>query len=912
MRPLRSRGVRIRAADRRVSGGPRTPPVEESRPGAEIAGGSRVSGALRRGDSPAGTGHHSSPAFQFEKSFNPRRAGMSSHIDIRKPLLVAAPLLLLVALPAVAQAPREQQLFDNGWRFHPGDVVQGESTALSDAAWRPLDLPHDWSIEGPFGPQHASGTGFLPGGTGWYRKTFALPDSLRGRKVSVRFDGVYRNSTVWLNGELLGFRPYGYSTFEYDLTPHLRFGRAVSGGGAGGGESGAGANVLAVRVEREVVADSRWYPGTGIYRHVWLNVTGPLHIAPWGVYVTTPVVSEAEALVSVETRLMNEMPADARTTVVTSILNEEGEEVGSTRGNEVGSTLAEEAIAAARDRTFAQQLAIARPALWSPDAPRLYTAVSRVYQDGKLVDEQRTQFGIRRFHFSPDSGLIFNGRALKLKGVCLHHDLGVLGAAFFEEALERRLRSLKAIGVNALRAAHNPMSPEFYALADRMGFLVMDEAFDEWLGGKRKWAEGWNQGVAERRGYHEFFEEWGVRDVQSMVLRDRNHPSIIMWSIGNEIDYPGDPFVHPLGREARNQPGPSANLMAPIARRLIAAVKELDASRPVTMALADIDASNATGVADMLDVVGYNYLEQHYVRDHAAYPARVIYGSENSRGIDAWRTVALNDFVAGQFLWTGVNFLGEAGRWPTHGSNAGLLDLQGFWKRDAYLRQALWSDEPMVYATAWAAGADSSRIADWPRGLGRVAAAERWGWTADARRNIPLEIYSNCDSVEVLLNGRSLGVKPVADPLLPALLWAVPNEAGTVEVVGRNAGGVAARFQLKTVGPPARIQLTPDLATIGSAGRQVSTIEVHVLDASGNRIPDAALTVSFAVSGAGRLVAAASADLTDTAPPTAGQVKLYQGRAVAVVRSADGSGRIVVRATAPGVAPAEAIIAVER
>ena len=861
---------------------------------------------------------------------------MSSHSIMSKLFPVVSPLLLLlllllVALPANAQAPRERQLFDNGWRFQPGDVVQGESPALSDATWRQLDLPHDWSIEGPFSQQHASGTGFLPGGTGWYRKTFQLPDSLRGRKISIRFDGVYRNSTVWLNGELLGARPYGYSTFEYDLTPHLRFGSAISGGGGGGagGRPGGAANVLAVRVEREVVADSRWYPGTGIYRHVWLNVTGPLHIAPWGVYVTTPVVGEAEALVSIETRVMNETPAEARTTVVTSILDERGEEVGSTRSEEVGSARGEEAgsahreeaasargeeaIAAARDRTFAQQLAIARPALWSPMTPRLYTAVSRIYRDGRLVDEQRTQFGIRRFHFSPDSGLIFNGRALKLKGVCLHHDLGVLGAAFFEEALERRLRSLKAIGVNALRAAHNPMSPEFYALADRMGILVMDEAFDEWLGGKRKWAEGWNQGVAERRGYHEFFEEWGVRDVQAMVLRDRNHPSIIMWSIGNEIDYPGDPFVHPRGRQQNpNAGGPSANLMAPIARRLIAAVKELDASRPVTMALADIDASNATGVADMLDVVGYNYLEQHYARDHAAYPARVIYGSENSRSTDAWRAVALNDFVAGQFVWTGMNFLGEAGRWPTHGSNAGLLDLQGFWKRDAYLRQALWSDEPMVYAAAWAAGTDTARMADWPRSMGRVASVERWGWTADPRRNIPLEIYSNCDSVEVLLNGRSLGVKPIADPLLPAIVWAVPNDAGSVEVLGRNAGTVAARFQLKTVGPPARIQLTPDLSTIGSAGRQVSTVEVHVLDGSGNRIPDADLTVSFEVAGEGRLIAAASADLTDSTPPTSSQVKLYQGRAVAVVRSAAGPGRIVVRAKAPGVAPAEAIIAVER
>jgi beta-galactosidase len=800
--------------------------------------------------------------------------------------------VLLVTLPASAQAPRERQLFDDGWRFHLGDVGQGESPGLEDRSWREVDLPHDWSIEGPYDPQYASGTGFLPGGIGWYRKTFRLPASVRGQRVSIRFDGVYRNSTVWINGELLGSRPYGYSSFEYDLTPHLRF--------------GPGANVLAVRVEREVVADSRWYTGSGIYRHVWLNVTGTLHVAPWGVYVTTPVVGEAEALVSVETRVMNESPGEARTRVVTSVLSAEGEEVARTEG--------EERIASAGDRTFVHQVALADPALWSPRTPHLYVAVTRVYRDGVLIDEQRTEFGIRSFRFIPDRGLVLNGQPLKLKGVCLHHDLGVLGAAFFEEALARRLRSLKAIGVNALRTAHNPMAPEFYEMADRMGFLVMDEAFDEWIGGKRKWAEGWNVGVAERRGYHEYFDEWGVRDAQAMVRRDRNHPSIIMWSLGNEIDYPGDPFTHPRGRQTSSeaQPGLSANLMAPIARRLIAAVKELDTSRPVTMGLADIDASNATGVADMLDVVGYNYQEQHYERDHQAHPDRVIYGSENSRSVDAWGAVVLNDYVAGQFVWTGMSYLGEARQWPSHGSDAGLLDVQGFWKRDAYLRQALWSEEPMVYAVAWGPAADESRMADWPRPMGRVPAVERWGWTEDPRPDIPLEIYSNCDSVEVLLNGRSLGVRPIADPLVPALLWAVPNEEGTVEVRGRKAGAVAARFQLNTIGPPARLELTPDLSTLRAGGQQVSTVEVRVLDGNGNRIPDADLTVSFEVAGQGRLLAVASADLTDTTPVTAREVTLYQGRAVAVVRSGAGPGRIAVRATATGVAPAEVTIAVER
>jgi beta-galactosidase len=809
---------------------------------------------------------------------------------------LGALLLAAVQAPAYAQL-RERQLFDNGWRFHLGDVTQGQSPAFADKGWREVDLPHDWSIEGPYSPKNASGTGFLPGGIAWYRKTFQLPASMRGRKVSIRFDGVYRDSTVWINGTRLGSRPYGYSSFEYDLTPHLR--------------SGASPNVLAVRVDHSVVADSRWYPGSGIYRHVWLNVTGPVHIAPWGTYVTTPVAGDAEALASIETRVVNESPGEARTIVITSVLDERAEEVASAK--------TEDSISPDRDRTFAQQVAISRPGLWSPEQPRLYTAISRLYVDGKLVDEQRTPFGIRSFYFSPDKGLVLNGQPVKMRGVCIHHDLGALGAAFFEEALERRLKSFKEIGVNAIRCSHNPMAPEFYDLCDRLGFLVMDEAFDEWIGGKRKWAEGRNNGAVARRGYNEVFEQWGVRDTQDMVLRDRNHPSIVMWSIGNEIDYPDDPFTHPRGRgydpsvprEAGVKPNSlSANLMPGIARRLISAVKQFDVTRPVTMALADINASNATGVANMLDVVGYNYLEQFYDRDHKAYPSRVIYGSENSRSLDAWRPVAVNEYVAGQFLWTGMDYLGEAGRFPTHGSSAGLLDLQGFRKRDAYFRQALWSGKPMVYAAAWAAGSDESRMAQWPRNMGRTALVERWDWNGDPRKNIPIEIYTNCDSVELFLNSRSLGEKQIADRLFPALVWAVPNEAGTVEVVGKNGGAMVARFQLRSIGQPARIELIPDLKTLKNDGRQVSTIEVRVVDQYGSRVPDAALTVTFEVAGAGRLMAVGNADLTDGSPVTASQVRLYQGRAVAVVRSAAGSGKITVRATAPGLA-GETVLAVE-
>ena len=449
----------------------------------------------------------------------------------------------------------------------------------------------------------------------------------------------------------------------------------------------------------------------------------------------------------------------------------------------------------------------------------------------------------------------------------------------------------------------------------------MDEAFDEWIGGKRKWVAGRNNGTASLRGYHEVFEEWGVRDASDMVLRDRNHPSIILWSIGNEIDYPDDPFTHPRGRgfdpSVPRQPtekktGLSADLMPAIARRLIAAVKQFDGTRPVTMALADINASNATGVANLLDVVGYNYLEQFYDRDHKAYPARVIYGSENSRSLDAWRSAATNAFVAGQFLWTGMDFLGEAGRFPNHGSGAGLLDVQGFWKRDAYLRQALWGDEPMVYAAAWRPDAGESRMTNWQRSLGRVPAAERWGFADDARKSIPVEIYSNCDSVEALLNGRSLGEKTISDRLAPALIWAIPNEPGKVEFIGKKGGARVARFELGSVGQPYRIALSSDLKTLKNGGRQVATIEVAVVDREGKRVPDATPMVGFEVTGAGRLAGIGNGDLSDGTAATAREIKLYQGRAVVVVRSGVASGEIRVRATSSGLGAGEVVIAVER
>ncbi len=781
-----------------------------------------------------------------------------------------------------ADPVRARQSFDEDWKFHRGEVHGGEKADLDETGWRRLDLPHDWSIEGPYSAANASGTGFLPGGIGWYRKTFTLPESLRGRRIVVEFDGVYRDSDVWINGAHLGRRPYGYSSFAYELTPWIHFGDKP--------------NLLAVRADHSVVADSRWYTGSGIYRHVRLTITHPVHVARWGTYVRTPVVRDDEALVSVETNVVNASKAAARVRLVTVVEDAFGREAARLED--------EELIPPGRSYTFAQQGPVRKPMLWSLENPYLYTAVTRVYTDGKLSDEDRTPFGIRTIRFSAGAGFFLNGKPVKFKGVCIHHDLGALGAAFFEAALERRLKLLKELGVNAIRGSHNPMSPEFYDLCDRLGLLVMDEAFDEWTEGKRKWAEGWNVGTAGTRGYHEAFEEWASRDLEELVLRNRNHPSVVLWSIGNEIEYPGDPFTHPFSGGAK--PGtPSANILPFVARRLIATIKRLDSTRPVTQALADIDSSNATGLASMLDVTGYNYQEQHYERDHKLYPERVILGTENRHPAPLWRMVAENPYVLGQFLWTGTDYLGEARRYPYRGSTQGLLDYCGFRKPDSYEREALWSGRPMAYAAVLEPGSQPGVAgqAD-PATRGRRL-AEHWNWSGFPQKSLKVYVYTNCTSAELLLNGRSLGEKKVEDRYSLALLWDVPNEPGVVRVIGKQDGVAAARFELATAGEPKRIHLVPDKTILRANGNDLSHIEVRVVDESGRRVHGARQWIEFDVTGAGRLAAVDNSDPSDVSPVQANRRQAYQGRALAIVRSGKQAGQIRIRASAGGLASAD-------
>jgi beta-galactosidase/beta-glucuronidase len=785
---------------------------------------------------------------------------------------------LLAALSCLhaADGGRVRRGFDEAWRFHLGDVTGGEQADLNDSGWRKLTLPHDWSIEQPYSASNPSGNGYLPGGVGWYRKSFPVPEAAGGRMVSLEFDGVYRDSDVWINGHHLGHRPYGYSSFAYDLTPYLKTGNQ--------------SNLVAVRVDHSQAADSRWYTGSGIYRHVWLTITAPVHVAHWGTYVRTPVAGVAEALVSVETAVVNDSASATRVRLVTTIEN--------AAGHEVGTATAEASLKAAESRSIAQQAVVTNPKLWDLERPELYTAVSRVYVDGAAADEYRTPFGIRDIRFDANTGFYLNGRPEKLKGVCIHHDLGALGAAFNEAALERRLKLLKQIGVNAIRCSHNPMAPELYEACDRLGLLVMDEGFDEWTLGKNKWVQGRNVGTPSHDGYNQAFDEWAVRDISDMVLRDRNHPSVILWSIGNEIEYPNDPFSHPRGRGGMRPNAPSADQLPPIARRLISAIKLLDGTRPVTQALADIQSSNATGLASLLDVAGYNYLEQNYARDHETYPQRIVLGSENSHSLAAWQTVAQNAWVAGQFLWTGVDYLGESNRYPDRGSVAGLLDYCGFRKPESYLREALWTDHPMVYAAAREA------VPAGGRGGGRLV--EHWNWAEDSRKTIPVEVYTRCSSVELSLNGRSLGTKSPPNLLEPVLRWDVPNEAGVVRAVGQWAGkpGECAHFELATAGAPARLELAADPFDL-AAGPELISIEIRIVDAAGHRVFGAALPISVAVTGPGELAALDNSDPRDVASVQAGHRTAYQGRILALVRTGSEAGFVTVLASANGLPAAE-------
>ncbi|MFC1782484.1 glycoside hydrolase family 2 TIM barrel-domain containing protein [Planctomycetota bacterium] len=765
--------------------------------------------------------------------------------------------------------------FDFDWRFSRGDFVTAMMPGFDDSSWRTVNLPHDWSIEGPFGADYGSGNGYAPGGLGWYRRHFRLDPIHKDKVVAIEFDGVYHNSEVWINGHFVGRRPYGYSSFQYDLTPHVRF--------------GSDENIVAVRVDHSRFADSRWYTGSGIYRYVRLRLTDKLHIAHWGNYVTTPEINKESALVRVETTIKNGYDKAQDFSLQSDIIT--------TEGLVAGSMTTSYTVDADREQTLVQQITIDHPRLWSIETPAMYVVQNRVIADSGVIDQTSTPFGIRSIRFDPQRGFFLNDQQVKIKGVCLHHDAGCLGAAVPEKVLERRLRLLKELGANAVRTSHNPPAPELLDLCDRLGLLVKDEAFDEFTPPKNKWVSGWNVGEPSRFGYGEVFARWSVIDMQDMVRRDRNHPCVIMWSIGNEIDYPNDPFSHPVLGGSYRPDHPTAKNLLLYSKPLVEAVKKWDRTRPVTAGLASIPVSEAVGLTELLDVVGYNYQENRYQNDHQKHPQRFIYGSETGDSYNSWTVVRDNDYVAGQFLWTGIDYLGEAGRWPNRANGAGLLDLCGFKKPIAWFRQSLWSDEPMVYICA--SGSRSRRT----RGSGGF---EHWNWPKN--QIITILCYTNCPEMSLELNHELIGTRQLSEATQGVQRWEIPYKKGVLRAVGRKSGRVMCEYFLKTAGPASRIELLPDATQLRANGKDICHLEFQIVDDQGVRVPDAGPELMFEVTGPGQIIGIENGNLNNLEDYQDQVQRAYRGRGLAILQSTTVPGQIKVKVTSDGLESATLFI----
>lgn len=803
-------------------------------------------------------------------------------------------LVLIAALPSPAAAQRERLSMDPGWRFTLGDVPGAERPGFEDRQWRRLDLPHDWSIEGTPREDAPGGgrIGYFPAGIGWYRKAFRMPAGARGRgrEAWLEFDGVYMNSDVWINGVHLGRRPYGYIGFAYDITPHLV----------------AGINVLAVRVDNSRQPNSRWYTGSGIYRHVWLTVADPLHIGHWGVSVTTPRADSASTDVVTRVRVENDNRAPRRGLLRSVVLD--------SAGREVGRTEAPFSLAAGERVELEQRLRVEFPHLWSVDRPYRYALRSEILDGARSADLTTTMFGIRTIGYDSDRGFLLNGARVKMKGVNLHHDAGGFGAAVPERVWERRLEALRAMGANAIRTSHNPPAPEFLDLCDRLGFLVMAEAFDEWTIGK----------LAE--GYHNYFDEWSARDLTDFIRRDRNHPSIVLWSAGNEIG---------------EQSAPDG---ARVLRRLIDLFHHEDPTRPVTTGNDNIAADGHPASMEFLDaedVVGYNYVDRWRERrevfaepDRHEHPDWKMIGTESgtifqsfderySLGDDPalvrpnyttgmleaerrWKWVAMRDYFAGDFMWTGIDYLGES-TWPFKGFASGALDITGQPKDAYYLYQSVWTDRPVLHLFP------------------------HWNWPGREGRVIPVLAYTGCGIVELFLNGRSLGEKRLefpaqgtsggwnsyAQPVVQAttndlhLSWDVPYEPGVLRAVGRRRDGTTTcEAEVRTAGPPAAIRLAADRDTISTDPGDVAHLTFEIVDSAGTVVPTADDMVMFTAVG-GALLLVDNANLRDLAPYRFDRRQAFNGRGLAIVRATQ-PGLLRLTASAGGLPPVSVTLAVRR
>ena len=799
-------------------------------------------------------------------------------------------LLMFLISYSIAGQPAGRSIldFNSGWKFYKGDVTEGQKTDLDDSKWRQLDLPHDWSIEGPFSKNNYSCTAYLPGGIGWYRKTFTVPDNESGKKVYIYFEGIYNNSEVWINGSYLGKRPNGYISFQYDLTPFINFGEE---------------NLIAVKVDHSLYGDSRWYTGSGIYRNVSLITEEPVHIKQWGIYTRTSGVTSSKAHLSADISVVNETNHNVNVKVISTLKY----------GNEtIARATGKVTLGSKEEKVVNQLFDVINPKLWSVDDPSLYSLVTEL-RGRELLDNTVTMIGFRDLKFDPDKGFFLNGRNLKLKGICMHHDAGTLGSAIPLEEIGRRLDILKEMGCNAIRTSHNPFSPEFLDLCDSKGFMVIDEAFDEWELPKKKWLAGWNAGTPGKEGYAVNFKEWAKRDLRDLILRDRNHPSIIMWSIGNEVDYPNDPYTHPiLNTEANPQTWakfsetlPHADRLGEVAGELAAIIKNLDKTRPVTAGLASALMSNETGYSDALDVAGYNYQESRYKADHIKYPKRPLYGSENGMTLEMWNYVADNDYVMGQFLWTGFEYLGEAGRFPVRSNTAGIIDLAGNKKPEFFFRQSIWSEKPMVFI-----GTADKNAKSGPDNLWSHKRVEPvWNWTEG--KMISVNAFSNCEEVELFLNNRSLGNKKMSDFVNRTISWDVPFEKGALKAIAKNNGQAVAEYELKTTGSPVKIVAVCNEKIMKADRNDLAHIFVTLCDEEGNPVYTAGNEIICEIEGPVRLLGMEDSNPANTEDYKDNKQHAYHGKLLIYMQALDNPGTATIKLTSENLGEATVVINVK-
>ena len=805
----------------------------------------------------------------------------------------------------VGPGAREVLDFNFDWHFYLGDARENDMIGKpGQYQWKTIRLPHDWSVESSFTTANTgASTGFLPGGIGWYKKEFSLTESDKDKVIRIEFDGIYNNAKVWVNGTFLGERPYGYSSFSYDLTPHLNFGDQ--------------ANTLLVKVDRSNYLDSRWYTGSGIYRDVRLVKTSETHIPQWGVFVTTPEITREKASVhaSVEIVSNGQAPIELKGTILTA----------------AGEALASSSQKATIDRTGKISLAfsIEDPLLWDIDSPNLYTLQLELYEGGNITDRSSQSFGVRTARFDASKGFFLNGKNIKLKGVNLHHAAGAVGAAVPEDVWRRRFEKLKSIGCNAIRTAHNPMDPKFLDLCDDMGFLVINEFFDEWNipKGKNLHKLGDNLAPAEvSRGYSERFNEWAERDLKDCIRRDRNHPSVILWSIGNEIEWTHPYYseaykavngeqVYYLFRpdfdslkmkQALDKITGGRDSLVSTAKKLAGWVKEMDTTRPVTCGSVLPSVGLASGYAQAVDILGFNYRAVEYDGAHKAYPNLLIYGSENWGAYSEWKACADRDFVAGIFCWTGFAYAGEAGPWPHKGLNISFFDFAGFKTPRGHFFQTLWKDEPHVYMGT--TPASESEFKYDPKTGFTVEYKKEWirrwawydiydKWQYETGEDIIVQAYTNCEENELFLNGESLGKKRLIDFAEDNIIkWLVPYTPGTLRLVGYRAGQAVSEHELKTTGEIAQIDLSVDRNMLRANHYDVVHVEARLMDKDGNLVTHDPALIRFEVDGNLRLLGIDNGSAYNVQDYKAYQCESHDGKVLLVLQSKNIPGKVKITA----------------